>query len=149
MIGDNLFVTESAPFGIGSFDLRASGDIYLYKEPPQPLNITGSLDSISGSYSFQGRRFELYPTSSVDFHGDLNPSLFISVNRIISGVETRVTISGTLSSPELALSSTPPLDPTDILSLIVFNAPANDLTSGQQRELAVRAGIDLILLISF
>ena len=140
MIGDNITVSPSAPVGLGSFDLRASGDIYLYKEPQETLSITGSLDSISGSYSFQGRRFDLYPSSSVDFRGDLNPSLFISVFRTISGVETRVTISGTLQNPELQLSSTPPLDQADIMSLIVFNASANELSLEQQRELAVRAG---------
>jgi autotransporter translocation and assembly factor TamB len=44
-----------------------------------------------------------------------------------------------LQQPELRLTSTPPLEPTDILALIVFNAPANSLTGVQQRELAVRA----------
>ena len=140
LIGENLTVSENAPLGLGSFNLRASGDIFLYKTPAEPLSVVGSLDSISGSYSFQGRRFELYPSSAVDFRGDLNPGLFISVNRIISGVETRVTISGTLRDPELRLSSMPPLDPSDILSLIVFNTSTNDLSAEQQRELAVRAG---------
>jgi len=55
-------------------------------------------------------------------------------------VLTRVTLSGELTSPELHLSSTPPLDPSDILSLIVFNASMNDLSVAQQQELAVRAG---------
>jgi hypothetical protein len=140
MTGENLRVSEDAPLGLGSFNLRASGDLFAYKAPSQALSITGSLDSISGSYSFQGRRFELYPSSSVDFRGDLNPGLFISVNRVISGVETRVTISGTLGEPELRLSSTPPLDPSEILSLIVFNTSTNELSTAQQRELAIRAG---------
>ncbi len=138
--GENLRVSENAPLGLGSFNLRASGDLFVYKAPAQAFSITGSLDSISGSYSFQGRRFELYPSSSVDFRGDLNPGVFISVNRVISGVETRVTISGTLREPELALSSTPPLDPSDILSLVVFNTSTNELSAAQQRELAIRAG---------
>ena len=62
------------------------------------------------------------------------------MTRVISGVLTRVTLSGPLTNPELHLSSTPPLDSTDILSLIVFNASINDLTAAQQQELAVRAG---------
>ncbi len=138
--GENLRVSEHAPLGVGSFNLRAIGDLFAYKAPAQALSITGSLDSVSGSYSFQGRRFELDPSSSIDFRGDLNPGVFISVNRVISGVETRVTISGTLGEPELALSSTPPLDPSEILSLIVFNTSTNELSAVQQRELAIRAG---------
>jgi hypothetical protein len=140
LTGENVLVSDNAPLGLGSFNLRSSGDIYLFKEPGQPLSIMGSLDSISGSYSFQGRRFELYPSSSIDFQGDLNPGIFITVNRVISGVETRVTITGTLHEPELRLSSNPPLDPTDILSLIVFNTSANELSAEQQTELAIRAG---------
>jgi autotransporter translocation and assembly factor TamB len=45
-----------------------------------------------------------------------------------------------LHQPELHLSSTPPLDDSDILSLIVFNTASNELSSVQQQELLVRAG---------
>src|SRR6185436_18836865 len=81
-----------------------------------------------------------YPTSSIDFRGDLNPDLFITVNRIISGVEARVTISGSLRNPELNVSSSPPLDPSDVMSLIVFNQSMTELTAAQQQELMIRAG---------
>jgi hypothetical protein len=64
----------------------------------------------------------------------------VNVTREISGVLTRVSVIGPMRSPELRLSSTPPLDPSDILSLIVFNTSANDLTVPQQQELAIRAG---------
>jgi autotransporter translocation and assembly factor TamB len=50
-----------------------------------------------------------------------------------------VTIIGDLHNPELRLTSTPPLEASDVLSLIVFNQSANDLTAPQQQELAVRA----------
>src|SRR5207248_3668082 len=63
-----------------------------------------------------------------------------TVQRLISGVETRVTISGPLRQPELRLASTPPLEQGDILSLIIFNTTPNQLTAVQQQELAVRAG---------
>ena len=49
------------------------------------VSVTGSLDSITGSYAFQGKRFELYPSSSIDFRGGVDPELFISVSRLISG----------------------------------------------------------------
>jgi translocation and assembly module TamB len=64
----------------------------------------------------------------------------VTVTRDITGVQTRVTISGSLREPELQLASTPPLDESDILSLIVFNTTPNALTTAQQQELAVRAG---------
>jgi autotransporter translocation and assembly factor TamB len=51
-----------------------------------------------------------------------------------------VSIIGPLRQPELRLASTPPLDPSDILSLIVFNTSTNQLTAPEQQQLLVRAG---------
>ena len=45
-----------------------------------------------------------------------------------------------MREPELTFSSNPPLDQADILSLIVFNMPINELGEGQQVSLAERAG---------
>ena len=44
-----------------------------------------------------------------------------------------------MRDPELTLSSQPPLDQTDILSLIVFNQPASRLGQGQTNDLGQRA----------
>ena len=133
-------MTSGTPLGLGNFNLRVLGDLYLYKDPNQPLYINGSLDQVTGTYSFQGRRFDLNPASSINFRGDLDPELFVTVTRDISGVETRVTIAGQLKQPELRLASTPPLETSDILSLIVFNTSTNQLSALQQQELAIRAG---------
>lgn len=141
LTGTNVQVTPGTPIGLGDINLRVGGDLYFRKEPGQPVRITGSLGSISGTYAFQGRRFEIdEAASSIAFQGDLNPEISVAVRRVISGVETRLTIKGPLGRPELILSSTPPLDPGDILSLIVFNTTPNQLTTAQQQELAVRAG---------
>ncbi|MCC7417266.1 MAG: translocation/assembly module TamB domain-containing protein [Acidobacteria bacterium] len=140
LTGQNVQVAAGTPIGLSDIALRVLGDLYVFKDPDGPAYITGSFDSVSGSFAFQGRTFEVDPTSSINFRGDLNPELYVTVQREISGVQVRVTIAGPLREPELRLASTPPLDSTDILSLIVFNAPANQLTTGQQQELAVRAG---------
>ena len=140
MVGDDVQVSAGTPLGLGSFNLRVIGDLYLYKDPAQPLYVTGSFDSVRGTYAFQGRRFDIDPTSSINFRGDLNPELYVTVQRVISGVETEVTIAGALHEPELRLSSTPPLDQSDILALIVFGTSINQLSLEQQQNLAVRAG---------
>ena len=44
-----------------------------------------------------------------------------------------------MREPQVALSSQPPLDQADILSLIVFNQPANQLGQGQAINLGERA----------
>jgi len=140
MVGDNVQVATGTPLGLGNIDLRVAGNLFLRKEPAGELSVVGSLDELSGRYTFQGRRFDLDPSSTVAFSGDLDPELSVLVTREISGVQTQVTIAGRLSQPELQLASNPPLDPTDILSLIVFNTTVNELSAEQQEQLAVRAG---------
>jgi hypothetical protein len=140
LTGDSVQVTSGTPIGLGNINLRVAGDLYLYKIPGQMLGVTGSFDSLSGRYAFQGRQFDVDETSSINFRGDLNPELDVTVKRVISGVEARVIINGPMRQPELHLASTPPLDSSDILSLIVFNASTNQLTAAQQTDLAIRAG---------
>jgi autotransporter translocation and assembly factor TamB len=140
LTGRDVQVSPGTPIGLGDINLRVAGDLYLYKDPAQPPSVTGSFDSVSGTYTFQGRRFDVVEKSSINFRGDLNPEIYVTVRRLISGVETRVGIIGPMRQPELRLSSTPPLDDSDILSLIVFNSGANQLSSAQQQELLVRAG---------
>jgi autotransporter translocation and assembly factor TamB len=139
--GNNVQVTSGTPVGIGDINIRVGGDLYFYKGAGGALSLTGSLDDVAGSYSFQGRRFTVdEAASSINFRGDLNPEVYVAVTREISGIQTRVSIAGPLNKPELQLTSTPPLDPTDILSLIVFNVAPNQLSAAQQQELVVRAG---------
>jgi len=141
LTGTNVQVSSGTPLGIGDINLRVGGDLYFYKNPGGPLSLTGSLDSVGGSYAFQGRRFIVdEQASSINFQGDLNPEVYVGVTREISGITARVSITGMLDHPELQLSSVPPLDPTDILSLIVFNVAPNQLSAAQQQELVVRAG---------
>jgi translocation and assembly module TamB len=97
---------------------------------------------VRGFYEFQGRRFNLQRDGTVSFKGPeaTNPYLDVTGTRDISGVETRVRVHGRARRPALELSSTPPLDEADILSLIIFNRPINDLGEGEQSALAARAG---------
>ena len=141
LIGDSVQVSQDTPIGLGDINLRVAGDLYLYKDPAQPMSITGSFDQISGTYAFQGRRFDVLESSSINFRGDLNPEIYVTVTRVISGVETRVSIFGPLKQPELRLASIPPLDQSDILSLIVFNTSTNQLSAAQQQQLVARAGV--------
>ena len=138
--GDNVQISPGTPIGLGDINLKVTGDLYLYKDSAAPLSVTGSFDSVTGTYAFQGRRFDVLSTSSINFHGELTPEIYVTVSRVIQGVETRVGIFGTLSQPELRLSSSPPLDQSDILSLIVFNTSTNQLTGAQQQQLLIRAG---------
>src|SRR6185436_15950226 len=121
--------------------LTLGGDIWADKAPYDRLRLTGTVNTVRGWYDFQGRRFDILRDGTVRFVGleELNPNLDIRTQRIIQGVEAHVNVRGTLNNPEIELSSVPPLEQADILSLIVFNQPINQVSETQQISLAQRA----------
>jgi autotransporter translocation and assembly factor TamB len=141
LVGRDLRGPQSVPVGLGDLNVTVQGTVQLEKKLDAPLVISGDVGTVRGTYEFQGRRFEIEREGAVRFPGlvEVNPLLDITAQRTISGVDTRVHIEGTLRKPELTLSSQPPLDQADILSLIVFNQPANQLGASQQVSLGRRA----------
>jgi translocation and assembly module TamB len=130
-----------APISLGALTVTLGGDIRARKEPGGRFQLVGTVNTIRGNYDFQGRRFEILRDGTVQFVGaeELNPLLDLRTRRLIQGVEARVNVRGTLRKPEIVLASTPPLEQADILSLIVFNQPVNQLGAGEQISLAQRA----------
>jgi len=135
--------TPGAPLSLGALNLTLGGDLRATKAPGRQIVLVGVVNTVRGTYDFQGRRFDILRDGTVRFGGDrlnhLNPILDVRTSRMIQGVEARVNVRGTLAAPEIVLSSTPPLEQADILSLIVFNQPINSLGEGQQVSLAQRA----------
>jgi autotransporter translocation and assembly factor TamB len=129
---------------VGDLNITVGGDIDITKEPDAPLILLGQVDTVRGTYQFQGRRFDLVRGGTVRFTGEeeINPLLDVTATRLIpnTGVEARVHITGSVKAPELELTSNPPLDESDILALIVFNRPVNELGSGERTSLAATAG---------
>jgi translocation and assembly module TamB len=139
--GDDLR-PANAPIDIGSMNVTVGGALQLRKAPGERPRIIGEVNTVRGNYTFQGRRFTILRDGRIRFGGtdEIDPAIDLRASRDISGVEAIVRVQGTLRQPELSFSSNPPLDQADILSLIVFNAPVNELGEGQQVSLAERAG---------
>ena len=135
--------TPGAPVSLGAINVTLGGALRATKAAGQQIVLIGTVNTVRGTYDFQGRRFDILRDGTVRFAGEalneLDPILDLRTRRLISGVETRVNVRGTMKAPEIELSSTPPLDQADILSLIVFNQPINSLGEGQQISLAQRA----------
>ena len=130
-----------APIGLGALLVTLGGDLYVSKVPWDQIRITGEVNTVRGHYDFQGRRFDILRDGTVRFEGldDLDPTLDIRTQRVIQAVTANVNVRGTLQRPDIVLSSTPPLEEADILSLIVFNQPLNSVGEGQQISLMQRA----------
>jgi autotransporter translocation and assembly factor TamB len=150
VIPDDLLIkardlrTSSQALGLGAVNLTLGGDLNVSARTGRPMTLVGAVTTIRGYYDFQGRRFQILRDGTVRFEGDpinqLDPALNVSGERVIQAVTARVNIRGRLKTPEVELTSTPPLEPSDILALIVFNQPINQLGTGQQVSLAQRAG---------
>jgi autotransporter translocation and assembly factor TamB len=132
----------NAPIDIGDMTVTVGGAVQVQKARDGRPRLTGEVNTVRGSYTFQGRRFDIMRDGRIRFAGeeDIDPVFDLRARRIIQGVETFVRVQGTMREPALTFSSSPPLDQADILSLIVFNLPLNELGEGQQVSLAERAG---------
>jgi translocation and assembly module TamB len=121
-------------------DVELRGKIRLGKEAYQPLFVTGEIRLVRGWYAFQGRRFDL-DEGRIIFGGDVppDPQLGITAINKTGEYEVKVEITGRASAPALALSSEPPLEQADILSLLVFGRPARDLGHEQSVDLQRKA----------
>jgi len=135
--------TPGSPISLGAMIVTLGGDLRATKDPNGQIVLIGAVNTVRGSYDFQGRKFEILRDGTVRFDGrpldEIDPILDIRTRRLIQGVEARVNVRGSVKKPEIVLSSTPPLEEADILSLIVFNQPINSLGEGQQISLAQRA----------
>jgi translocation and assembly module TamB len=119
-------------------------DLQITKAVDGPVILRGTANTVRGFYEFQGRRFTLLRDGTAQFRGTpgINPDLNVTAERLIpnTGVTARIHITGTPRAPQLALTSSPPLDEADILSLIVFNRSVNELGTGERASLAETAG---------
>lgn len=147
IVPDDLIVkaislqTPGSPVGIGAFTITMGGELRAMKEPGGRVRLIGAANTVRGFYDFQGRRFTILRDGTIRFDGtsELDPMLDVRAQRVIRAVTARVNVRGTLKKPEIILTSTPALEPADIMSLIVFNQPINLLGEGQQISLMERA----------
>jgi hypothetical protein len=131
----------SAPIDVGDMSVYVGGALTITKQPGERLHLLGEVNTVRGTYNFQGRRFDIMRDGRIRFQGDdvIDPLIDLTATRVISGVETFVHVRGTMLQPELSFTSDPPQDESDILSLIIFGVPTNQLGEGQQVALAARA----------
>jgi hypothetical protein len=151
IIPDNLVlrgqdIRPAGPTGtaLGNLNITVGGDLRIRKDPGGKIAPVGTIQTVRGTYEFQGRRFDLVRGGTLRFVGspNINPNLDLTATRTIpdTGVEARIHVTGTAQSPQLELTSNPPLEESDILALIVFNRQVNELGTGERSSLAATAG---------
>ena len=142
--GDDLRPGGANASQVGSVNTTLGADLRVTKRENGPVTIRGTANTVRGFYEFQGRRFTIERGGTLQFTGlpQINPEINVTAERLIpnTGVTARIHITGTARAPQIALSSDPPLEESDILSLIVFNRSVNELGTGERASLAETAG---------
>jgi hypothetical protein len=138
--GRDIRPADSA-VALGDLNVTVGGDFSIRQVPGGQPVLVGTVTAVRGTYGFQGRRFEVLRDGTIAFRGErpIDPSFDLQAERVVSGILAHVNIAGTMRSPNLTLSSRPPLEEADILSLILFNEPVNRLGTGQRDALGERA----------
>lgn len=93
-----------------------------------------------GFASFYGKKFDL-TQGQMMFTGSpaLNPQLDVTLTRNVSSYAITIHAGGKALQPEITLASTPALDQTDIVSLLVIGKTTDKLTTGEQSSLTKQA----------
>ncbi|MEO5822779.1 MAG: translocation/assembly module TamB domain-containing protein [Vicinamibacteraceae bacterium] len=135
---------DSAAAGLGDMTLVVGGDFRVQKERRRLTTLVGTITTARGSYEYYGRRFEILRDGRIQFTGgpEIDPTVDVTARRVIepSGVEARIRVQGTARNPTLSFASTPPLDESDILALIIFNRDLNSLGASEKGAVATMAG---------
>jgi translocation and assembly module TamB len=120
--------------------LELFGAIDLRKRPRDELLVTGQVRVVRGWIYFQGRRFT--PTKGeVTFTGgdQVDPSLDIELQTRVAAYTIDAAVGGTAREPSLELRSEPRLEEADILALLMFGKPVNNLDQGEEVALQQQA----------
>lgn len=113
--------------GATSVELR--GALRVRREPPADPQIYGHIETLRGRLVYYGRTFELQ-SSRLDFFGKWPPDPEVEAQALYveerSRTRVSLSLSGPLSSPRATLSSEPPLEERDILSVLAIGRPLDD-----------------------
>jgi len=133
----------------GASAIETTGNLRFQKrEGSSIVLLTGSVRSIRGDYSYFGRNFTL-ESGEIQFVGspELNPSLNVEASYASGATTVYLDITGTADKPALKMHSNPPLSDQDIVSVIVFGQPLNELrtrsggTNSNQEMMQAAGGV--------
>ena len=135
-----VVVTDDAILQSDQARIEIAGDLSLLKPSGSSTpTLSGTLQVKRGFYEQFGRRFTI-EGGEIFFFGtpELNPGLNVVATRTVEDVrgvgdvEVRITLGGTLKNPTIDLSSTPPFEKSEIISIALFGSPTP--AAGQERR---------------
>jgi translocation and assembly module TamB len=114
------------------------------KTPGRELALGGQIRSLHGSLDVEGKEFKV-ERAILTLPGDPGKPILVDAKATHpvedADIMIVVTVTGTLANPRINLESLPPLPPTDVLSFLVFGAPAATLSRDQYLAFAAQYGL--------
>jgi len=132
----DISITSKKPlqYRIPKVEVEISPDIKIWKKPQKKLEVLGRAIIEGGTYTESDKVFEIFP-GEVLFGGDVrNPYLNIKAKHINEPYTINIDITGSLDSPIINFSSSPYLDQSDILSMLLFSATTESLFEGNSNS---------------
>jgi autotransporter translocation and assembly factor TamB len=125
-----ILITSNGKLWISRRDIIAElGGKVLVKFTKNGISPEGNLNLLGGRFLFQGTKFELKDSTLYFSVGaELLPLLDIKASKQVGDYEVTANLQGPSDKPTLSLSSIPPLEQGDILSLILFGRPSQKLS---------------------
>jgi len=117
--------------GMG-FNVELNGELTLEKRQKEPVLILGKIQAIRGTYEFRGKTF-LVKEGEVAFTGlpKMDATLSMKATCRVAKLTVIMLLGGTLTNPQVAFQSEPPVDQADIFSYLLFGKPTGQLTQSQ------------------
>ena len=103
-------------------DMEFSTDLTIVKQDPVTVLISGKLDVIKGTFLYLDRIF-IVQEGSIIFNNEpeINPTLNLQGETVVDDtIFIDLHVTGSLKTPEIQLTSNPPLPEEDIISLLSF-----------------------------
>ena len=121
--------------------MEMNGDIRITKALQQPFILSGGITMVRGFATFYGKKFVM-KEGEVTFPGspEINPFLDITVTHTVSNYLVEIHVDGKARQPQITFSSTPELEQSDILSLLIVGKTMDRLTSSDQENLSSQLG---------
>ena len=121
--------------------MEISGDLQLTKDLQQPFIVSGGMTMVRGFATVYGKKFVMQE-GQVTFTGspEINPFVNITITHTVSNYLVTIHVEGKARQPQITFSSTPELDQSDILSLLIVGKTMDQLTSSEQASLSSQLG---------
>jgi translocation and assembly module TamB len=138
----NVDLGQNFRFRGASADLLLAGSMSVHAEPYLPLQATGTVNVVEGTYEVFGRKLAI-EQGLINFQGPLdNPNMTILAMRRNQEVEAGVQVTGNVRRPRVRLVSEPTVADEEKLSWLMFGHGSDTSVLGQQQ--AVGAAFALL-----